>query len=81
MPYIPQADKARVNIHGARTPGELNYAISELLIAYVKAKGLSYSAINDALGAAEGAKLEFYRRMAAPYETIKAAENGDIYRE
>lgn len=30
-------------------------------------------------GAIECAKLEFYRRVAAPYEDKKIAENGDVY--
>jgi hypothetical protein len=39
----------------------------------------SYQSINDVLGALEGAKLEFYRRIAAPYEDTKIQENGDVY--
>jgi len=33
----------------------------------------------DAIGALECAKLELYRRVAAPYEDTKIAENGDVY--
>jgi hypothetical protein len=40
-----------------------------------------YQAINDCLGALEGAKLELYRRVAAPYEDRKIQENGDVYSE
>lgn len=42
-------------------------------------KGLKYDTINDILGALEGSKLEFYRRIAVPYENVKLAENGDVY--
>jgi len=42
-------------------------------------KGLSYTFINDCVGALEGAKLELYRRVASPYEDKKIAENGDVY--
>lgn len=42
-------------------------------------KGLSYATINEALGALSGAQLEFYRRVAAPYETQKAIDNGEVY--
>lgn len=33
----------------------------------------------DALGALECCKLEFYRRVAAPYEDSKIKSNGDCY--
>lgn len=33
----------------------------------------------DALGALECCKLEFYRRVAAPYEDSKIISNGDVY--
>ena len=62
------------------TPGELNYVFSTIIKAYFnrRDKG-NYQAINDIVGALEGAKLEFYRRVAAPYEEIKIKENGDVY--
>jgi hypothetical protein len=41
--------------------------------------GLSYKNINQAIGALECAKLELYRRVAAPYEDKKALINGDVY--
>ena len=39
----------------------------------------SYSVINEAVGAIESAKMEFYRRVAAPYEDKKAIANGEVY--
>jgi hypothetical protein len=48
-------------------------------VQYVSDHDLSYRTINDVLGALEGAKLEFYRRVAAPYEDQKIQENGDVY--
>ena len=53
--------------------------ITELLISYMETNGLNYATINDIVGACEGAKMEFYRRVAVPYEDIKIAENGDVY--
>ena len=41
--------------------------------------GNSYATINDIIGALEGAKMEFYRRVVAPYEDEKIKENGDVY--
>jgi hypothetical protein len=43
------------------------------------AKGKNYQTVNDIVGALEGAKMEFYRRAAAPYEDLKIKENGDVY--
>ena len=80
MPYIPQNRREEVAHTGEyQTPGELNYEISFLLNEYIKQHGLSYSTINDIVGALEGAKLEFYRRVAAPYEEKKIKDNGDVY--
>lgn len=83
MPYIPAEDRPGLDLR-ARTPrpqtaGELNYMITTLLLGYVDEHGKRYATINDCLGALEGAKLEFYRRLAAPYEDDKIAENGDVY--
>ena len=39
----------------------------------------NYQAINDIVGAVEGAKLEFVRRIVNPYEDKKIKENGDVY--
>lgn len=59
-------------------PGELNYILTMIINEYWKANE-SYQTINDVIGALEGAKLEFYRRIAAPYENGKVKENGDVY--
>jgi hypothetical protein len=79
MPYITQEHRSIMRA-GAKpcTVGELNYVITRLCRDYWRDRG-SYQAINDVLGALEGAKLEFYRRVAAPYEERKIAENGDVY--
>jgi hypothetical protein len=88
MPYIKQERRDELAIWGsfseepaqvANTPGELNFQVTDLVTEYLGHKGLSYQTINDIVGALEGAKLEFYRRVAAPYEDIKIKENGDVY--
>lgn len=83
MPYIKPEDRDEVAMHEPKTPGELNYAITLLIRDYAHGytyeSKLSYQRINDVLGALEGAKLEFYRRVAAPYEDTKIKENGDVY--
>jgi hypothetical protein len=81
MPYIKFSDKERLAINQTpETPGELNYLVTCLALRYMGPKPTwNYAAINDVLGALEGAKLEFYRRVAAPYEDKKIQENGDVY--
>lgn len=82
MPYIKQEDRYRLCLIGnSTTPGELNYEITQLILGYFGRNGSKYQQINDVLGALEGAKLEFYRRIAVPYENNKWAENGDVYSE
>lgn len=81
MPYITQVQRDALALRHPASPGELNYEITKLLLDYVR-NGyglLNYQSINDVLGALEGAKLEFYRRVAVPYENAKMAENGDVY--
>lgn len=78
MPYIKQEDRKRATAHPS-TAGELNFNLTTVLMNYVSCQGLSYQAINDVIGALEGAKLEFYRRVAAPYEDTKIVANGDVY--
>jgi hypothetical protein len=62
-----------------KSSGELNYAITRVALAYLADHGLSYSTINDIMGAFSGAQAEFYRRVAVPYENKKIAANGDVY--
>lgn len=81
MPYIRKDERADM-IENAEEPanaGQLNYMITRILLDYFNGKGARYQQINDILGALEGAKLEFYRRVAAPYEDKKMEENGDVY--
>ena len=80
MPYIKELD--RIALDSGKepcTPGELNYVITLIIKDYFNEMGKNYQAINDIVGALEGAKLEFYRRVAAPYEDTKIKENGDVY--
>lgn len=91
MPYIKNEDREFINGHFGfgidipselgsclRTAGDLNYCFTVIAQNYLKQKGLNYQHINDVVGALEGAKMEMYRRIAAPYEDTKIAENGDV---
>lgn len=83
MPYI-SPNRRREIIKGSipENSGELNYELTLDIIGYMDSKGgLSYKTINDIIGALEGCKLEFYHRLARPYEDIKIKNNGDVYNE
>ena len=80
MPYITKDRRIGIGKNYCpRTPGELNYMITMLLQRYIETRNRNYQTWNDILGALEGAKLEFYRRVVAPYEDEKIIENGDVY--
>jgi len=86
MPYIKMIDRDRVDYItdaasnvGILNAGELNYLITRLCITFMNDNGKNYQNINNVVGALEGAKIEFYRRYAAPYEDTKIKENGDVY--
>ena len=82
MPYITAARREAI-LAGSKPqdPGELNFAITVLVDSYLQEKGgIRYSHLNEVIGAIDCAKLELYRRVAAPYEDKKIAENGDVYR-
>lgn len=89
MPYIPEADRfkffftlekleAAIKQEGISN-GELNYLMTRLAQMYIARHGKSYNTISDVVKAFECAKLEFYRRVAAPYEDEKIKQNGDVY--
>jgi hypothetical protein len=55
--------------------GNINYVFTRLL---KKCYGDSYAELNDALGVLSAVQLEFYRRVAVPYEDQKIYDNGDV---
>lgn len=82
MPYI-KPERRDAILAGAKPqdPGELNFAITVQVDRYLEDKGgIRYGHLNEVIGALDCAKLELYRRIAAPYEDKKIAENGDVYR-
>ena len=82
MPYIKKERRdAIMSGDEPRDAGELNFALTTIVDKYLQSKGgLRYAHINEAVGALECAKLELYRRLAAPYEDQKMKEAGDVYR-
>ena len=83
MPYIKREQREELSDPHAnqfpRNAGELNFAFSAFADKYIEGRGLNYQNINDVIGALEGAKMEFYRRVVAPYEDKKAIENGEVF--
>jgi len=58
--------------------GLVNYTVTRLLLLTIL-QTVCYSNIALATGVLENIKQEMYRRLAAPYEDTKIAENGDVY--
>ena len=80
MPYISPSRRVllRPVIAPASDAGGLNFQITSIIHEYWQNRE-HYQAINDILGALEGAKLEFVRRVVAPFEDGAMRRNGDIY--
>lgn len=82
MPYIKKERREEM-LAGSRPQdaGELNFAITVLVDNYLQDRGgTKYSNLNEVVGAMECAKMELYRRIAAPYEDKKIKEAGDVYK-
>jgi hypothetical protein len=86
MPYIKPENRERFDglLAGVSETlpadaGELNFLLSSICELYLKAKGKKYQNLNEVVGVLECAKLEFYRRVAAPYENEKISVNGDVF--
>lgn len=80
MPYIKKERRTCAGFpdYLPENAGELNYAFTELIQNYWLNRK-NYQAINDIIGALEGAKLEFTRRVTNNYEDEKIKENSDVY--
>ena len=88
MPYIKDAERSKVApvlsalkvvLNDGFTDGELNYLFTKIGLMFLQQHGTSYNTISKIVGGLESAKLEFYRRIATPYEDEKIKENGDVY--
>lgn len=55
--------------------GNLNYAFTKILH---QCYGERYAEMAQAVSVLEMCKLEYYRKVAAPYETQKEFENGEV---
>jgi len=92
MPYIRQEDRDRINpfidklaeeitscvvYHDVDFGGILNYTCTRLALSLMPEK--RYWALALMVGIFETIKLEFYRRLVAPYEDEKIEQRGDVY--
>ena len=80
MPYILKERRTELieSDPTCRNAGELNYIFTIICKEYFEDHP-NYQGINDIVGALEGCKLEFVRRIVNPYEDKKILENGDCY--
>lgn len=91
MPYVKQEDRDQVDraidnlvaqmrdFTEDEIEGILNYSITRLLNeAMTKDGHWRYKKINRAVGVLECLKMEFYRRLAAPYENAAIRKNNDL---
>jgi hypothetical protein len=84
LPYVKPRDREFLNSgYQPDTAGELNYVLTVQCLTFLSYGGgpVTYEKLNAIVGALECAKQEFLRRMVAPYEDKKIAENGDVYPE
>ena len=86
MPYIPREARKAIDSWlairpGISTTGELNYAITKLVLSHLgwPNVNVNYDMLQDAIGTLECVKAELYRRMVSPYENQKRDENGDVF--
>jgi hypothetical protein len=85
MPYVSAEARQRLEAgESPRDAGELNYVVTRMVDEYLVRQAeehgrLRYAHLNEAIGVLECAKLELYRRVAAPYEDGKQSESGDVY--
>lgn len=84
MPYIPRKDRELFDqqikeiAEEIHSPGELNYVISKIINLILARQGVSYTKLNELVGAMECAKMELYRKVAAKYEDEKEEQNGPL---
>jgi len=88
MPYIKDEDRQAFDHiieqlceeldESSFSAGDINYIISRIINKALSGR-LSYAKINELIGVLECAKLELYRRVAAPYEDTKIRDNGEVY--
>lgn len=84
MPYIeqvfrPDIDRYVESLDSAiQTGGDLNYAVTRLVLRLINRQGVTYTNIRAALGDLNESAEEIRRRLLAPYENSKKEKHGDV---
>lgn len=84
MPYITQEKRELFDEHidaiakNLQSGGEINYCVYRLCLEFIKQHGMGYNTSMVPFSALGAAQMELYRRVIAPYEDQKIAENGDV---
>lgn len=87
MPYIPQAQRAALDVvaesaaREIKNAGQFNYLLTKLALVYTRLESPCYMTFNEVIGTLENVKQEYLRRIVAPYEDKKRNENGDVFNE
>ena len=76
MPYIIERRRAQAGCDPENV-GELCYQLYRDMLRYADG-ARAFNRFAEVLGAVEAAKMEYYRRVVAPYEDVKIVENGDV---
>lgn len=80
MPYLDSERRKHLDGGGApETGADLDYLFLRIVDQYHEAAGLRAENIITVCGSLVTSLLEYYRRIGAPYEQIKAAQNGDVF--
>lgn len=84
MPYISPERRQVFDQHldaiaeNLTSGGEINYCAYRLCLAFINKTGMSYTNSMVPFSALGAAQMELYRKVIAPYEDKKIAENGDV---
>lgn len=84
MPYTKKESRVPLQLslsvlaQTIENEGDLNYAMTCLVLSFVKKKGLSYSTISTVSGTIHLVGKEFEDRVVSPYESLKQMKNGDL---
>jgi hypothetical protein len=83
MPYVDpniRGNLEPISDMPAASTGELTFQITRLCEQVLDEQSPhNFQVFSSIIAALECAKLEFYRRVLAPYEDMKIRDNGDVY--
>lgn len=81
MPYVTKLTRDLLDDgHQPITVGDLTYILTREALRFKRTQGAQgFVTIALVMGAFICAALEFYRRVAVPFEDTKIKENGDVY--